>query len=121
MAGAFCVFIGAALYFFVGCTIGQSAYPLFIVPGILGVLVSLLQFHMINVQHTAVRLVINSFFVLGTFLILVGLDLLLNSFILDLLVILFSLLWLYTKISLSNWDHERICSLCGASCDLRTQ
>ena len=121
LAGAFCVFIGAALYFFVGCTIGQSAYPLFIVPGILGVLVPLLQFHMINVQHTAVRLVINSFFVLGTFLILVGLDLLLNSFILDLLVILFSLLWLYTKISLSNWDHERICSLCGPSCDLRTQ
>lgn len=121
LVGAFCALIGTALYFFAGYTIGQSAYPLFIVPGILGVLVSLLQFHILNVQHTAVRLVISSFFVLATFLTLVGLDMLLNSFILDLLVILFSLFWLYTKISLSNWDHERICSLCGASCELRTR
>lgn len=119
-AGAFCALIGTTLYFFAGCAIGQSAYPLFIAPGILVVLLSLLQFHILNVQYAAARLLINSFFVVATFLTLVGLDLLLNSLTLDLLVILFSLFWLYTKILLSNWDHERICSLCGASCRLRT-
>ena len=119
LIGAIAVLIGTVVYFFTGLPIDRSAHPLFIAPGILGVLLALLQFHVINVQHAAARLLINAFFVVATFLILVGVDLLLHSLTLDLLAVSFSVFWLYTRISLSNWDHERICSSCSVSCEFR--
>lgn len=119
LTGALAVLIGTGLYFFTGWQIDGSGYALLIAPGVLGVLFALLQFHVFNIQRTALRLMINAFFVVSTFLILVGLDLLVRSLTLDLVVISFSVFWLYTRISLSNWDHERICSSCHVPCNLR--
>lgn len=119
LTGALAVLIGTGLYFFTGWQIDRSVYAIFIAPGILGVFLALLQFHVFNVQRTALRLLINAFFVMSTFLILIGLDLLLHSLTLNLVVISFSVFWLYARISLSNWDHERICSSCQVPCNLR--
>jgi hypothetical protein len=29
----------------------------------------------------------------------------------------FCVFWIYTRIMLSSWDHDRICRRCGHSCE----
>jgi hypothetical protein len=58
------------------------------------------------------RLFTGAFFVAGAFLILLGIEESTRSVSLDLFVVALSILCLATKISLSQWDHERICSRC---------
>ncbi len=59
-----------------------------------------------------VRFLLNIFFVFGTFFILIGVDKLVHNAIVDLFLVAVTLLWLLTRISLSQWDHERICCVC---------
>jgi hypothetical protein len=62
------------------------------------------------------RVLAGAVFVPGTFLILWGSDVLLRSLCVDVAVVLFSLLWLGTRIELSRWSHEGICGGCRSSC-----
>jgi hypothetical protein len=82
--------------------------------GVLGVGFGLFQFKF----RSFVRLLLNIFFVLGTFFILIGVDNLVHSVMVDLFLIALTLFWLFVRISLSQWDHQRICSACEvATCE----
>jgi hypothetical protein len=60
----------------------------------------------------------NMLFVLGGFLILVGMDELTGSLFVDLFSIALIVFWLFTRILLSQWDHWKICRKCGRVCDI---
>jgi len=107
LLGGLLAFAGTILYFFSNWRIEQNSF-LIVWVGVLGVGIGLFQFKF----RGFVRLFLNSFFVLGTFFILIGVDKLVSSVMLDLFFVALSLFWLFTRISLSRWDHERICYAC---------
>lgn len=116
--GALVALTGTVAYFFNGWQIEQGA--LFAIGiGILGVLFGLLYIPVFDIKRSYLRLPLNAFFVLGTFFILIGFDALFHSVIMDLLLIGLIVFWLFTRISLSQWDHQTICRSCGLSCEFR--
>jgi hypothetical protein len=113
LLGGLSALVGTLLYFFSNWRVGQSS-SLMVWVGILGVGFGLFQFKF----RSFVRLFLNVFFVLGTFFILIRVDKLIHSVTIDLFLVALTLFWLFTRISLSQWDHERICSACKvATCE----
>ncbi len=109
LLGGLIALTGSLLYFFGNWRIFGQNSSLMVLVGILGVGLGLFQFKFRNL----VRLSLNTFFVLGTFFILVGIDEFVYSLMVDLFVVSLILFWLFTRISLSQWDHEQICSKCN--------
>jgi hypothetical protein len=107
LLGGLLALIGTFLYFFSNCHVRQISSSIVWI-GILGVAFGLFQFEF----RSFVRLFLNIFFVLGTFFILIGVDELVHSLTVDLFLVALTLFWLFTRISLSQWDHERICCTC---------
>jgi len=97
----------ASVYFFAGWRVAEYS-SLMVLLGIVGVSFGLFQFKF----RSLARLSVNTIFVLGTLLILIGIDELVHSLFFDLFVVSLIAFWLFTRISLSRWDHERICSDC---------
>jgi len=117
--GALTALTGVAMYFFGNWQMGQSAF-LAVLVGALGVVLGLLQSPLPMLQESVIRLFSSILFVLGTFLILIGVDDLAHNISIDLFLVALSVFWLMTRISLSQWDHERICSQCTlSSCSLQ--
>jgi len=107
LIGGLLALAGAAVYFFGDWRLAEHS-SLMVLLGIVGVSFGLFQFKFKNF----IRLSVNTIFVLGTLLILIGIDELVHSLIFDLFVVSLIIFWLFTRISLSQWDHERICSDC---------
>ena len=118
LLGALITLAGTIVYFFNEWPIATEILFLIGV-GTLGVAFGLLRFFLFNVRRRVLRFSLNTFFVLGTFLILIGIDTLTQSLFIDLFLILLSVFWLFTRIRLSQWDHEKICRACGLTCDFR--
>lgn len=114
LLGGLASIIGTLLYFFAGWQIEHGLLIVWI--GLIGVGFGLFQF---KARRTAIRLSLNTFFVLGTCLVLVGVDELAQNVFADVFLVLLTVFWLYTRILLSQWDHKRICYVCGVStCEL---
>jgi hypothetical protein len=109
--GALISLFGLALYFFGNWQMGQNAF-LAVLVGSVGVIFGLLQSPLSMLQNSVIRLFSSAFFVVGTFLILEGVEELAHSVSIDLFLVVLSVFWLMTRISLSQWDHERVCSKC---------
>ncbi|UCC58125.1 MAG: hypothetical protein JSW14_07175 [Candidatus Bathyarchaeum sp.] len=114
LLGGLLALAAALLYFFGKWYVVEQSSSLIVLVGILGVGLGLFQFKFRNL----LRLSLNTFFVLGTLLILIGIDEFVQSLMVDLFVVCLILFWLFTRISLSQWDHKRICSDCNvAGCE----
>ena len=107
LLGGFLALVGALLYFFGDWGFEQNS-SLMVWTGAVGVGLGLFQFGF----RRFARLFLNIFFVLGAFLILVGVDNLVQSLLIDLFLEALIIFWLFARISLSQWDHERICYAC---------
>lgn len=105
--GGLLALAGTILYFFGGLHVEQSSF-LLVWTGVLGVGFGLFQFKV----RGFVRLFLNTFFVFGAFLILIGVDDLAHSVIVDIFLVALTLFWLFTRVSLSQWDHRRTCHTC---------
>jgi len=117
--GALIALSGVALCFFGNWHIGKNAF-LAVLVGVLGVVFGLLQSPLPMLQKSVIRLFSSVLFVVGTFLVLIGIEELTHSTFADLLLVTLSVFWLMTRISLSQWDHEQICSKCTLeSCSLQ--
>ncbi len=108
LLGGLLALAGALLYFFGNWRVPEQNSSIMVLVGILGVGLGLFQFKFRNL----VRLSLNTFFVLGTLFILIGVDEFVQSLMVDLFVVSVIFFWLFTRISLSQWDHKRICSDC---------
>jgi len=109
--GALIVLVGVTLFFFGNWQIEQNA-SLAVLVGAGGVILGLLQSPLPILQNSVIRLLSSGFFVVGMFLILIGNEELAHSTSVDLFFVALSVFWLLTRISLSQWDHEQICSKC---------
>ena len=88
-----------------------------VVLGVVGTVFGLFQF----VFNSLVRLFANTVFVVSTLLILIGVDAAVQNLFFDLFVVCLIAFWLFTRILLSQWDHERICFDCETeNCAART-
>ena len=84
--------------------------------GSFGVGIGLFQFKF----RSFARVFMNVIFVLGALMILMGIDVEVQSLFFDFFVICLIVFWLFTRISLSQLDHKIICSSCGIeNCDVR--
>jgi len=71
-SGALATLAGTILYFFGNLPLASSL-PIFLL-GCAGVALGLLQFHILDLKTSSMRLLLNASFVLGMFLALIGLD-----------------------------------------------
>jgi hypothetical protein len=115
LTGGLLALAGAVIYFF--CDWRVTEYSVLIVLlGVVGTSLGLFQFKVKGL----IRLSVNIIFVLGALLILIGVDASVHSLFFDLFVICLIVFWLFTRISLSQWDHEIICSNCETeNCNYR--
>lgn len=114
LIGGLLALVGSLLYFFVSWNFAENSF-LLVLMGVSGVGFGFLQLKF----RSLIRLSLNITFVLGTFFILIGIDQIIHSLLIDLFVVSLILFWLYTRISLSQWDHENICSNCNiVNCEL---
>lgn len=109
--GTLIALVGVALFFFGNWHMGQNA-SLMVLVGAVGVVLGLLQSPLPILQNSVIRLFSSAFFVAGTFLILISNEELAHNTSVDFFLVALSVFWLMTRISLSQWDHERICSKC---------
>ena len=115
LLGGLLALAGASVYFFGDWQVAEHS-SLMILLGTVGVSFGLFQFKFKNL----IRLVMNAIFVLGALSILIGIDELVHSLIFDLFVFSLIVFWLFTRILLSQWDHEVICSGCETeNCSFR--
>jgi len=107
LLGGLLALVGAVVYFFCDWRVSEQS-SLLVLLGIVWVSFGLFQFKF----RSLIRLSLNALFVLGALSILIGIDESVHSLTFDLLVVCLIVFWLLTRISLSEWDHEMICSGC---------
>ena len=112
LLGAIIAIAGTAFYFFDGWNI-EVSFPAVLI-GTVGIVLGFLQLKF----RGFVRLILNMFFVLGAFLILIGIDELTKSLFVDFFQAAMIVFWILTRIQLSQWDHWRICSNCESQCEI---
>jgi len=111
VVGAFLAVAMSVAYFFMGLSVaGFSLLCMAIGP--LGLLVGFIQFTL----KGWVRSVANAFFVFGTSLIVIGTDQHIGNFFVDVYMMGLVVFWIMTRITISQWDHARICSICNYQC-----
>jgi hypothetical protein len=116
--GAVIVLVCIGLFFFLNLRIGEKPFVPVLV-GVVGVAAALLYpLVPVKFQRGVTRFFAGAILAVGSFLIVVGVEEVSKSFSVDLLFVALSILWLATKMSLSQWEHKRICSRCSlGSCD----
>ena len=107
LLGGLLALAGAVIYFFCDWRVAEYSV-LIVLLGVVGVSFGLFQFKV----KSLFRLSVNIIFVLGALLILIGVDVSVHSLFFGLFVVCLIVFWLFTRISLSQWDHEIICSGC---------
>jgi len=112
LLGALTALIGTAFYFFGGRRIEEAGLWAVLI-GVAGMVLGFFQLKF----RSFARLTLNVFFVLGAFLILVGIDEITESLFVDLFLVALIVFWILTRIQLSQWDHQRICSSCESPCE----
>lgn len=114
LLGALATIVAATPYFLLGWDIGQAGLPAVLL-GLVGTVLGLIQFK----AKGLIRLIVNAFFVFAAFLTLVGVDKLVMNLLVDLYSIILICFWLLTRITVSQWDHWRICHKCKTRCMLK--
>ncbi len=84
--------------------------------GIIGVNLGLTKPLLTTLKRKILRYLIEVIFVFGIFALLVTIDLALKNLTVDLYLILLSLYWLWTKITVTRFDHDKTCSMCVPKC-----
>lgn len=113
LLGGIIAITGALMYFFVGWQIQASTFALVLI----GTMVMVLGFFQLAFRGF-IRSALNTLFVLGALLILVGIDESIGSLFVDFFVEAYIVFWIFARIQLSQWDHSKICSNCESPCEI---
>lgn len=106
--GATIALSGTIFYFFGNWRLEEGYLPTVLI-GQAGVTLCFVPYEF----KSSARLVLNAFFVLGAYLILIAVDMLRESIFVDLYLIGLIVFWIWTRTLLSQWGHRRICSSCN--------
>jgi hypothetical protein len=112
--GALLALSGTILYFFVGLELVHMGL-LAVLIGEAGIVLGFVQLKFKGL----VRLALNSFFVFGAYLVLMGIDMIGENALIDLYLVGLIIFWIWTRILLSQWDHWRTCQACKLNCELK--
>jgi hypothetical protein len=113
--GAVVALFGIGTYFLANIEMTEEL-PLLVSVGAVGVTLGLLHPTVLRLRSLA-RFLAGVFFVVGSFLVFVSIEDSARNTSIDLFFVALSVLWILTKVSLSRWEHEQICSQCSlASC-----
>jgi hypothetical protein len=119
--GAFFSFFGTLIFVLFGFFLIGSG-TIFFWLGFVCVLSGLLQYNLLNLQNSFVHMFLNVFFVIGSFFLFVGIELIVGNLILDGYFLALTFFWIYTRIMLSQREHRKICLACGLkSCGFLNQ
>jgi hypothetical protein len=116
--GAVIVLVCVGLFFFLNLHIGEEPFVPVLV-GVVGVAAALLYpVAPVKFQNGFTRFFAGVLLAVGSFLIVAGVEEAAKSLSVDLFFVALSVLWLAAKMSLSQWEHGRICARCSLdSCD----
>jgi len=112
LLGAFMAPVIATIYFVFGYPFPPLAGSI----GLVLVVLGLLYLPLVSTGVPLLRSGLNTVFVMGFALVLIGVDKV-GGFKFDLIAIGLFVFWMFTRIQLSRWDHGRICRSCGYRCD----
>ena len=115
LVGAVIVLIGIGLFFFGNLQICEK--PLVpVIVGAGGVAAGLL-YPVVppRFQNSYTRFFAGVLLAVGSFLILAGIEEAAKNLAVDFFFVALSVLWLASKMSLSQWEHRRICARCSLS------
>ena len=111
LVGAIIAIIIASLYFLGSLSLNSPT--VLVLAGTTGVALGLIQSALPKFSGSLTRFVASILFVMGTSLMLASIDAATNNIFIDLFLVFLSVLWIMTKISLSQRDHELTCSNCS--------
>ncbi len=109
--GAVIALPGGLFYFTTGFYHNEAALIIFWL-GFFGIASGLLHYTVFNLSGIS-RLFFNIIFVLGSFFLLIGIDMITNNLVLDLFVLALIIYWIIVRIIISQQRHQRICMLCN--------
>jgi hypothetical protein len=115
-AGCLGLSMGSLIAIIITITQATQRIPLNHQTGLLGIfLVIVGLFHPIFIQKSKpiLRIILNTFFVIGFALVYISLSTVRD---LGLFGIGLCVYWMYTRIILSNWSHDKICNTCDMTC-----
>jgi len=120
LVGAVIVLVCIGLFFFGDLRISEKPFVPVLV-GVVGVAAGLLYPVVpVKFQNGFTRFFAGVLLAAGSFLIVAGVEEAAKSLSVDLFFVALSVLWLATKMSLSQWEHRRICARCFLdSCDAK--
>jgi hypothetical protein len=118
LVGAVIVLVGVGFFFVGNLGLSEKPFTLFTIVsvGAVGIVAGLLypiippKFH-----RGFTRFFAGILLAVGSFLILAGVEEAAKNFLLDFFFVALSVLWLATKMSLSQWEHQRTCARCSLS------
>jgi hypothetical protein len=111
LIGGVMAMILTVLYFFFGVSAELIGFPA-LLAGQLGLVLGLVQFKF----RGWTRVSANVLFALGSCLMLIGVDQLVRSVFVDVYLTGLIIVWIMTRVMISQWDHYRICLRCGFYC-----
>ena len=121
LTGALLAIAGSLTYSLQIISVAEEATPLFWAGSFL-VLLGLLQYARPLMTNGWVHYLLNTIFVSGTFLLLVGVIEINGTLFVEAYFLLILLFWILTRVTLSNVEHQRICRRCeSTSCVCRTK
>lgn len=109
--GAIMSLLGSLLYFFSDLSAGEAGALIFWL-GFVGVACGLLQYNL-TLNRRLVHVLLNVVFVVGAFLLLVGVNEVNGNVVLNYYLLILIVYWIIAKIMMSQLEHEKICSTCG--------
>jgi hypothetical protein len=121
VTGAVIAICGSVLFFFVSLRFFDPYLTFWI--GFIFVALGLIQhlvYRMFGVNRGSIRFIVNILFVLGPFLLLASLVQISNNLTMAGYLLLLTLYWIFTRISMSQRSHRLICRCCpNHTCVLR--
>ena len=111
ITGAMISLLGTFTYFFLDFHVGEAVTLVFWL-GFGCVVCGLLQYHVV-IKRSSFHFLVNVVFVLGAFLLLVGVSEVTGSLILEAYLFTLIIYWIITRIILSQREHEKICATCN--------
>jgi hypothetical protein len=113
LVGAVIVLVGIGLFFFGNLRVSEKPFVPVLV-GAIGVVTALL-YPVVpsRFQRSFTRFFAGILLAAGSFLVLAGVEEAAESLSVDLFFVALSVLWLATKMSLSQWEHQRTCGRCS--------
>jgi hypothetical protein len=121
LVGAIVVLVGIGMYFFGNLRIGEKPFMLVSV-GAVGLVLGLFYPLVPRFCNGFTRFFAGTLLAVGSFLILVSMEEAAANTSIDLFFVALSVLWIFTRVSLSQWEHQRTCSHCSfVSCTVQKE